>query len=300
MRPERKIRVRKRRLAFTFAIAFAVSSCGVAKYAQNTAYPTPKSQYVTEGTLREVFYPSTEPRMTLRRAYVYLPKGYESSDARYPVLYLLHGARGNETVWIDKAEILRHIDSLTACGAMLPTIVVLPNMNQYGSDRDYGMSRLKGAMESFFEVDGTVEKAFVHDVVATTDSLFRTVPEKSGRAIAGLSIGGMQSMYISANSSDTFAYVGMFSPMVHNTFKPGRDNRFYRGLHRKQVTQFADPPELYMIRIGRKDFFYPVVKGYCRSLDRRGYEYDVAYSEGGHQWYNWEPFCVEFLTKLWK
>ena len=280
--------------------AFCLCSCAASKYAVNAEYPSLKSRYVPEGTLREIFYPSSEPGMSQRRAYVYLPDGYDASDVRYPVLYLLHGARGNEIVWIDKAEILKDIDSLTMCGAMKPTIVVFPNMNQYNSNSDYGKSRLKSALESFYEVDGTVETVFVHDVVNATDSLFRTVPAKGSRAVAGLSIGAMQSIYLSANFPDTFGYVGMFSPMVHSFLKPGRDNRFYHHLKKKHVSQFADAPDLYMLRIGHRDFFCITVKNYSHYLDRRGYKHDVKYVSGGHEWYNWKAFCDEFLTRLWE
>ena len=289
------------RLVVVVICVFCACSCAVSKYASNSDYPTPKTTYSPEGTLREVFYTSSEPSMTSRRAYVYLPKGYETSSKSYPVLYLLHGARGNELVWIDKANILRDIDSLTACGAMLPSIVVFPNMNQYKSAADYGNARLKGALESFYEIDGVVESRFLSDVVTQTDKMFRTVPEKNSRAVAGLSIGAMQAIHLSANFPDTFGYVGMFSPMVHSVFvKHTSDNSFYKGLRKKQRLQFAESPELYIMMIGHRDFFYPTVKRYSRSLDKRGYDHEVKYVSGGHEWTNWRAFCDEFLTRLWK
>ena len=93
------------------------------------------------------------------------------------MLYLLHGARGNELSWIQKGNILHNIDSLIASSKMKETIVVFPNVNQYKSEKDYGKSRLKGAIESFFETDGVVEAAFMNDVVKTVDSLYRTIPD---------------------------------------------------------------------------------------------------------------------------
>ena len=288
------------RLPVILVAALLLCSCAASKYAVNADYPVIKSKYVPKGTLTDVFFPSSEPGITQRRAYVYLPDGYDLSDCRYPVLYLLHGARGNETVWIDKAEILKDIDSLVLCGAMKPTIVVFPNMNQYNSDSDYGKSRLKSALESFYEVDGTVEKRFIHDVVNATDSMFRTIPVKDSRAVAGLSIGAMQSIYLSANFPDSFGYVGMFSPMVYSFLKPGRDNGFYFRLAHKLETQFADAPSLYLLRIGHRDFFCHTVKGYSRYLDSHGYPYDVKYVSGGHEWYNWRDFCDEFMSMLWK
>ena len=291
---------RLRYVLILLAIIVAGHSCSVSKYAANSEYPALAPGCEPMGDLREVFFSSTEPGMESRRAFVYLPDGYETGSERYPVLYLLHGARGNECVWINKARILRTIDSLTVCGAMLPTIVVFPNVNQYNGVRDYGKSRLKSALESFYEVDGTVEMRFVDDVVCGTDSLFRTVPDKAHRAVAGLSIGAMQSIHMSANFPDEFAYVGMFSPMVHSFLKPGPDNSFYRNLSRKQKAQFANPPSAYMVMIGRSDFFYPFIRSWSRKLDRKGYPHEFHSVSGGHEWYNWSDFCSEFLQRLWK
>ena len=278
----------------------ALQSCSVSKYTANTSYPQILPGYQHKGELREVFYDSSEPGLTQRRALVYLPVGYENSDERYPVLYLLHGARGNECVWINKGGLLKNIDSLYAASQMLPTIVVLPNVNQYNDDKDYGKARLKSALESFYEVDGTVETYFIEDVVAATDSLFRTIPDKEHRAVAGLSIGAMQSIHLSANYPDKFGYVGMFSPMVHSFIKAGPDNSFYKKLPQKQQTQFLNPPALYLIMIGKTDFFYPFISGWSRKLDKKGYTHEIVKAPGGHEWYNWTDFCNNFLERLWR
>ena len=293
--------MRERRILSLLAAAIVLSGCGVSKYAANQTYPTPKTAgEPRDGELREVFIPSSEPGLESRHAYVYLPAGYASGTERYPVFYLLHGARGNETVWIDKGRLLHNIDSLSRAGSMVPSIVVLPNANQYNDIADYGHSRLKGALESFYEVDGTVEAHFVGDVVGAVDSLFRTIPEKDSRAIAGMSIGAMQSMYISAGSPEVFGYVGMFSPMVHSFLKAGPDNKFYRDLQKKQKVQFEDAPKLYILMIGKTDFFYPSIKSYDKELTRRGLKHEFHVAEGGHEWYNWEEFCNIFMQRMFK
>ena len=290
-----------RRLLTLLAVALVLSGCAVSKYAANATYPYPKTvNYPLDGELREVFFPSTEPGLVSRHAFVYLPAGYSSGEKRYPVFYLLHGARGNETVWIDKGRLLRNIDSLSRSGAMIPAIVVLPNANQYNDEADYGKARLKSALESFYEVDGTVESRFVHDVVGAVDSLFRTIPEKDSRALAGMSIGAMQAMHISANFPDTFGYVGMFSPMVHSFLKAGPDNSFYHGLAKKQDVQFEDAPDIYALMIGKTDFFYPRIKSYSKALARRGLYHEFHVAEGGHEWYNWEEFCNVFMQRMFR
>ena len=281
------------------AITLIMASCGTSKYATHAEYPTPDSSIKYGGILEARMHDCSVEGPHRRRMYIYLPKDYYSTTERYPVLYLLHGARGNELSWIEKGNLLHNIDSLTVSGKMKETIVVLPNMNQYNDERDYGKSRLKGAMEAFYENDGMVEYAFVTDVVATVDSLYRTIPDKQHRAIAGLSIGAMQSMHISANAPDMFGYVGMFSSMVHPVLRRSEHSSFYKGFKGKLDMQFARPPLLYSIMIGKTDFYYPRMVMYANYLSRKGYAHELHLAKGGHQWFNWEEFANLFMQQLW-
>lgn len=284
----------------SIVLALSLQSCAVGRFAVNAQYPVPQHNGETQGVLEEVFFPSSEPGMVERRAYVYLPKDYYDNEDRYPVLYLLHGARGNECSWIEKGNLLHNIDSLCACKAMLPTIVVLPNASQYDDVGDYGKSRLKGALESFYEIDGTVESRFVDDVVSSTDSLYRTIPDKQHRAIAGLSVGAMQSIYISARNPETFAYVGLFSPYVHPFLKRGDDNEFFRKLDENMAIQFQNPPTLYLLMIGKTDIFMPTILCWEKKLTAKGFPHEFHLVPGGHEWNNWEDFSVKFMQRLWK
>ena len=281
------------------AAACLMVSCGTSKYASHAQYPTLDSNVRYEGILEACMHDCSVEGPHQRRMYVYLPKDYHHTTRCYPVLYLLHGARGNELSWIEKGNLLHNIDSLTANGRMKETIVVLPNVNQYNSEKDYGKSRLKGAMEAFYETDGMVEYAFIADVVATVDSLYRTIPDKEHRAIAGLSIGAMQSMHISANTPDMFGYIGMFSSMVHPVLRHSEHSSFYKSFKRKLATQFATPPLLYSLMIGKTDIYYPRMLMYSSYLDRKGYPHELHLAKGGHQWYNWEEFANRFMQQLW-
>lgn len=289
-----------RRMFIPLAAALVLSSCGVPKYAANATYPTLDPELSYDGILEECLHDCSVEGPAQRRMYVYLPKGYYESGERYPVLYLLHGARGNELSWIVKGNLLHNIDSLTLAAVMKETIVVLPNVNQYDDEQDFGKSRLKGAVESFFETDGMVEAAFVDDVVATVDSLYRTIPDKEHRAIAGLSIGAMQSMYISANAPDDFGYVGLFSSMVHPVLRKSPHSSFYKRLKHKMEVQFAEPPQMYSIMIGKADIYYLRMKSFSRYLKRNGYPFEMHVAKGGHQWYNWEVFANSFMQQLWR
>lgn len=292
---------RLRHLCYTIAtLLLLLCSCTVSRHAAVVEYPTIKDGYSHKGILEECIYECSVEGPRERRMLVYLPAEYYDTTACYPVFYLLHGAQGNETSWINKGHLLQNIDSLTAHGLMEPSIVVLPNTNQHNNDRDYGKSRTKGALEAFFENDGMVEYAFVSDVVDKVDRTYRTIPTKSARAIGGLSIGALQSIHITANHPDMFDYVGLFSPMVHPVPRPSAHCTFYHKLKEKHKEQFSTAPELYWIMIGRTDFFYPRMIAYHNYLERNGYGHDYLTTPGGHQWYNWEEYCNLFMQRLWR
>lgn len=279
-------------------IAMLMTACATNRHVANVEYPQLSTNLEYDGILEECTYRCSVEELTERRMLVYLPREYYKSNESYPVLYLLHGARGNELSWIENGNLLHNIDSLTSAKRMREMIVVLPNVNQYDDDRDYGKSRIKGAVESLFETDGMVEAAFINDVVGTIDSLYRTLPDKQHRAIAGLSIGAMQAMHISANAPDMFGYVGAFSAMVHPVLRRSECSAFYKDLKDKQKIQFATPPLLYCIMIGRCDFYYLRMRCYARYLDKRGYPYELSTFHGGHQWYNWTEFANIFMQRL--
>lgn len=287
-------------LLFILTVGSIITSCGTSRHLMNAAYPTISSNIKHNGILEECFHNCSVKGPKERRMLVYLPSDYYESEKSYPVFYLLHGARGNELSWITKGDLLNNIDSLTASSKMLETIVVLPNVNQYNDERDFGKSRFKGAVESLFETDGRVEAAFMKDVVGTIDSTYRTIPDKEHRAIAGLSIGAMQSIYISANAPESFGYVGLFSSMLHPVLRKSEHSSYYKKLKSKLAVQFAQPPELYSIMIGKTDFYYPRMKSYSRYLSKKGYPFEMTVTSGGHQWYNWEAFSIDFMERLWK
>lgn len=259
------------------------------KYAESIDY-TPK------GRLDTVFHSTSVPGPSKRRMLVYLPCDYNGE--RLPVVYFIHGARGNETSWITDGHILRTVDNLWEEGKASRCIIVMPNMNQYNDDKDAADSRFKAPVESLFEVDGSVETGFVRDVVATVDSLYNTIPDKAHRAIAGLSVGAMQAIHISSTYPEEFDYIGLFSPFFHSAIKPGPDSKFYRGLARRMKTQFQNPPKVYAMYIGQYDFYKQHVDFWEVQLNHLGYPHTLTMTSGGHSWRNWEKYSRDFLQRL--
>lgn len=233
---------------------------------------------------------------------VYLPADYYQSRERYPVMYLLHGARGYETAWIRFGKVYETTDSLFRTGKATPCIVVMPNVNQYDDDADYEGGRFKDAWESIWEVDGVVESAFVHDVVQLVDSLYRTIPDKAHRTIAGLSVGGYQSIWISANHPDQFGYIGAFSPYMWCLGKTNPYKRaFYSDLYGKMAVQFADPPKGYYLYAGEHDIMLPSTEDLHKKMNQNGFYHNFFLFPSSHDWVNgWIEEYKDLLQRVFK
>ena len=261
------------------------------------------AEYIPHNIVEEHYYPCSVKGPSQRRMIVYLPKDYYDTEERYPVFYLLHGARGYETAWIRFGEVYQSADSLWREGLARKCIIVMPNVNQYNDDADYNNARFKDAYESILEVDGVVESAFKKDVVDFVDSHYRTVPDRAHRAIAGLSIGGYQSIFLAANNPGVFGYVGALSPYMWGLGKPGPSRwRFYSGLHRKMRRQFRDyPPYGYYLYASEWDMMRPSTLHLHSRMSRKGYPHSYATYPGSHDWpQGWTQEFKDMLQKVFK
>lgn len=253
---------------------------------------------VPHGTVSKVWYDSPALGMK-RRMSVYTPAGYETGNARYPVLYLLHGMGGDEEAWLTLGRASQILDNLIAQGKAEPMIVVMTNGNASQEaapgESHHGMVPPVTALPK--TMDGSFEAAFP-DVVAFVDSVYRTEPSKSHRAIAGLSMGGYHAFHISKQYPDMFDYIGLFSAAIRppqNVSSPVYDN-----MEGKLVAQFAGNPRLYWIGIGEKDFLYDNNKELRHILDSHNLPYTYYETPEGHIWKNWRIYLREFASKLFK
>lgn len=286
---------------FILTSLMALASCANSRYASGPDTEDIEALPGYRGTIQALSYQSSEKNLDERRLTIYLPPGYfKEPQRRYPVMYLLHGARGNEVTWIERGDCLKTLDSLYAGGAVDEFILVLPNSNNYFGRKDYKNGRAVNAVRAFWTVDGDAESFFMKDVVAAVDGRYRTIPDKNGRAIAGMSTGALQAMYISANWPDSFAYVGLFSPYAYDELAEMRNPQFYEALTCKMRTQFSNPPSFYGLYIGNKDIFYPHMMLFDRSLTRRGYKHELVVTPGGHEWYNWRKYLIMFYQEAFR
>ena len=255
---------------------------------------------VPHGTVSKVWYPSPTLGMERRRMTVYTPAGYEDGNKQYPVLYLLHGAGGDENAWSELGRAVQILDNLIAQGKAEPMIVVMPNGNgaQEAVPGEYPNSMYKPSFSNPKTMEGSFEKAFP-DIMNYVERHYRTINDKAHRAIAGLSMGGFHSLYISANYPDLFGYVGLFSAAINRQAK-GENTYIYENLEEKLAKQFSDAPKLYFIGIGNGDFLFQDNVKYRELLDSHGYKYEYMETDGGHEWRNWRKYLNHLLPELFK
>ena len=257
---------------------------------------------VPHGTLSKVWYPSPKLGMERRRMTVYTPAGYEDNTTkRYPVLYLLHDAGGDENAWSELGRAAQILDNLIAQGKAEPMIVVMPNGNgaQEAVPGEYPNSMYKPMFMNPKCMEGSIEVAFVSDVVGFIDSHYRTQADKRHRAIAGLSMGGFHSLWISANNPDTFDYIGLFSAAISRQTQ-GENAWIYDNLEGKIAKVFEKHPKLYYIAIGSADFLIKDNTEFRQLLDSKGYRYEYWETDEGHIWANWRKYLNQFAPKLFK
>jgi enterochelin esterase-like enzyme len=173
------------------------------------AFPEPpagidkKREDVPHGKLEMVSYESKTVGTT-RKMNVYTPPGY-SQDKKYPVLYLLHGIGGDETEWERFAHPDLLLDNLIADGKATPMIVVMPNGRAQKNDRAEGdVFRTAPAFAAF-------EQDLLKDLIPAIESRYSVQADREHRALAGLSMGGGQTLNFGLAHLDTFAWLGAFS-----------------------------------------------------------------------------------------
>lgn len=255
---------------------------------------------VPHGTVSRVWYDSPTLGME-RRMTVYTPAGYESSGRKYPVLYLLHGMGGDEEAWIALGRAAQILDNLIARGKAEPMIVVMPNGN-VSQPAAPGETPGGARQPEFYlprTMDGGMEASFP-DIVDFVERAYRVKKEKSARAIAGLSMGGFHSLHISKEYPDLFDYVGLFSAAIMPDARFENGSEIYRDMEGKLRRQFANPPKLYWMGIGRDDFLYEPNREFRATLDKLGCKYVYNETEEGHIWRNWRVYLTDFAGQIFK
>src|SRR5579871_5548568 len=239
---------------------------------------------VPHGRLEMVSYESKSVGTT-RKMQVYTPPGY-SKDKKYPVLYLLHGIGGDETEWQRFAKPNLLLDNLLAEGKVTPMIVVMPNGRAQKNDRAEGNVFQSAPAFAVFEKD------LLNDVIPTIESRYSVQADREHRALAGLSMGGGQSLNFGLGNLDTFAWVGGFSS-APNTKRPD-----------ELITDHAAAAKklrLLYVACGDKDGLFRVSEGVHKMLDEKKVPHLYNVIPGGaHDFKVWKADLYTFAQLIFR
>jgi enterochelin esterase family protein len=288
---------------------------GGGKHASAVEVPEPGAEYyairpVPHGQVREVWHDS-KVTGTWRHALVYLPPDYDQQPkARYPVLYLQHGGGEDETGWIRQGRANFILDNLIATGTAKPMIVVMA----YGYARRAGQPApdLTGRpfdsperMKAMREMVSAFEADMTEALIPFIDSTFRTIPDRDHRAMAGLSMGGMQTFHVTLNHLDLFSYIGGFSGAL-GLLAPGGQKLDLKTVHNGVFADpeaFAKKVHLLWLGVGSQEGerFLTSLRNLRDSLLEAKIPH-VYYESPGtdHEWQTWRRDLKEFAPRLFR
>jgi enterochelin esterase family protein len=268
------------------------------------------------GTVSAVWYPMPSLNKT-RRMYVYTPPGYEEIRGRYPVLYLLHGAGGDETEWLNSGRTAQIMDNLIAEGKARPMIVVMPNGHaSQEAAPDYadepnppqtgGGDARAAAMMDFPD-------SLTADIVPFVEKNYRALADRENRAVAGLSMGGAQAAYAGLRNLDKFAWVASFSG-AFVIWQPGRggagqssgapaaENSAVFGRMFPNLDAGANARlRLLYFSCGLDDFLLEINREFKNWLKGKGLRFvDLETPHYAHVWSYWRKSLADIAPRLFQ
>ena len=264
------------------------------------------NQSVPHGEVRQVWYAS-ESLGAQRRMHVYTPPGYDASAGqRYPVLYLLHGGGDEDSGWSTCGRAGFILDNLIAAGKARPMLVVMPNGSlprrpeprgqgeaiiAAGGRPGPGAGAARDAMQDRFTTQ------LMKEIIPLVEKTYRVVPGREGRAIAGLSMGGGQTLRAITTNPDQFGYVAVWSAGI------GADAAEWEKRNEpflSRAEQVNKDVKLFSISVGDRDFALNGSKALAEVLTRRGIKNEFKTSGGGHTWINWRHYLNELAPRLFQ
>jgi enterochelin esterase family protein len=257
---------------------------------------------VPHGEIRSVWYRSGTLGQP-RRMHVYTPPGYEGGDAKYPVFYLLHGGGDEDSGWstIGRAGFI--LDNLIAANKAVPMIVAMPNgslpppkdMPARPAPGEAPSAEFRAAME---KMQGRFTDELLKEVIPALEKTYRVKTGSENRALAGLSMGGGQTLRVLVTHPEEFAHVGIWSAGIfggnaeqwakqHEDFLAAKD-RANGAIKRLEIV------------VGDQDFALAGSKALSEIFKKNGVQHDLRISGGGHTWINWRHYLNELAPKLFR
>jgi len=237
---------------------------------------------VPHGKMEEVEYDSKSVGVK-RKMVIYTPPGY-STDKKYPVLYLLHGIGGNQWEWPGAALANVILDNLIADGKATPMILVMPNGRARPNDK------AEGNVYESAPAFGVFDKDLIGSVIPFVDSHYATIADKEHRALAGLSMGGGQSLNFGLANVSIFGNVGGFSS-APNTLPPDK--------------LVPDPEKVKTLKLlwvscGDKDDLFGISQGVHQYLKEKGVPHIWHVDSGGHDFPVWKNDLYWFAQQIFR
>jgi len=228
---------------------------------------------------------------------VYTPPGYERNAESYPVFYLLHGAFDCDDSWWTVGRAGFILDNLIAAGKAKPMIVVMPAGHTGPFRFEPGAPR---PSVDEFQAD------FKGDVVPYVEKTYRVLTDRQSRAIAGLSMGGAQTLGIAIPDLDKYAYFGVFSSGVFGITGGGPMPAPPGPTFEEQNARTLDDPalrkglKLVWFATGKDDFLIETSRATVAMLRKHGFDVAFTESAGAHTWTNWREYLNEFAPLLFR
>jgi enterochelin esterase family protein len=232
-----------------------------------------------------------------RRAHVYTPPGYELGGEPLPVLYLLHGAMDSDASWssVGRAGIV--LDNLIAAGKAKPMIVVMPMGHTGPFAMGPGGNRLQNQMSEFHQ-------DFVNDLRPQVEQRYRVSNKREHRAIAGLSMGGAQTLEVAVKNLGDYGYIGVFSSGVFGITGAGPGGNNSGPKWEETHAAVLDDAELkkglrlVWFATGKEDFLLATTQETVRVLKAHGFDVQYEETDGGHTWIKWREHYLPAFAQM--
>ena len=239
---------------------------------------------VAHGAIAQRYYHSKTLKTT-RRLHVWTPAGYEKSVEKLPVLYLIHGGGDTDLAWPTVGCAGNILDNLLAENKMQPMIVVMPN----GSI----------ATENLMDEVPLFAKDLMNDIIPYIEANYRVLTDKDHRALAGLSMGGMETLEAGLNHYKEFGYLWVLSS---GWFETNKKMYAERSTYLKTIAQDFNHTvhALHFTQGGPEDIAYNNCKAMLKLFDAAGINYKYSEAPGGHTWYTWRNDLYNLAQQLFK
>ena len=248
---------------------------------------------VPHGGVEQRWYTSTTTG-TVRRAFVYTPPTYGRSNERYPVLYLFHGAGGDESGWTTNGRANLILDNLIADGTLKPLVVVMPYGYAYPptSPLAEGPDAMKRQRDHF-------SRDLIDDLIPYIQANYRVHANREQRAIAGLSLGGAQALGIGLTRQDLFSRVAAFSPAIGAVTSPQAGGLDFKPLL-EDAKKVNDRLALLWVGCGTEDTLFESNKEFAAMLAATGVKHTFRVTDGAHTWQVWRRYLNEVAPLLFR